>query len=440
MRARPSSEPSGRLIVVKAVAQFTAAGLLAALIVGAALAIASRRLGEREAINDARTQTIARAQGFVEPRLSNGLVDLDEASVSAIDDVVRGDILDDQLVRVKIWTRDGKIVYSDEPQLIGAQYELGDDEVAAMDQGLIEAEISDLSKPENRFESQYGKLLEVYLPVRLPNDERLLFEAYFRYEKVSANGSRVWRSFAPISLGALAALQLVQIPLAWSLARQLQQRQRERESLLQRALEASDIERRRIAADLHDGVVQDLAGVAFTLGGAARQPDLPERAATLLDRSADDVRESIRVLRSLLIEIYPPNLAEEGLEMAMTDLAARFEPRGLAVSVDIGGDDALPHGVAALFYRVAQEALRNVVKHAQARQATVTVRLENRIATLEVGDDGVGFDVEAMGDAARDGHFGIHTLRQLVDDAGGSMRIESGPASGTLVEVEVPVP
>jgi signal transduction histidine kinase len=436
---RPSTEASGRSIVVKAVAQFTAAGLLAALIVGAALAIASRRLGEREAINDAKTQTIARAQGFVEPRLTDGLVTLDETSLLAIDDVVRSDVLDDQLVRMKLWTRDGRIVYSDEPQLIGAEYDLGDDEVAAMDQGLIEAEISDLSKPENRFETQYGKLLEVYLPVRLPNEDRLLFEAYFRYERVSANGSRVWRSFAPISLGALAALQLVQIPLAWSLARQLQQRQRERESLLQRALEASDVERRRIAADLHDGVVQDLAGVAFALSGAARKPDVPERAATLLDRSADDVRESIRVLRSLLIEIYPPNLAEEGLGTAMTDLAARFEPRGLTVSVDIAAEN-LPHSVAALFYRVAQESLRNVVKHAQARHATVTVRVEGRVATLEVGDDGVGFDADATGDATRDGHFGLHTLRQLVDDAGGRLRIESGPASGTLIEVEVSVP
>ena len=88
---------------------------------------------------------------------------------------------------------------------------------------------------------------------------------------MSSSGRRIWRSFAPISLGALLVLELVQIPLAWSLARRLQQRQREREGLLQQALAASDMERRRIASDLHDGVVQDLVGVAFTFGGAARR-------------------------------------------------------------------------------------------------------------------------------------------------------------------------
>ena len=103
--------------------------------------------------------------------------------------------------------------------------------------------MSDLSAPENRYERSQKKLLEVYLPIRTPNGQRLLFEAYFRYGAVSAAGSRIWRSFAPISLGALIVLELVQIPLAWSLARRLRQRQREREALLRQALDASDLER-----------------------------------------------------------------------------------------------------------------------------------------------------------------------------------------------------
>ena len=142
---------------------------------------------------------------------------------------------------MKIWTRDGLIVYSDEQALVGTRYHLGADEIAAIDEGRIEADVSDLSSPENRFERSAGKLLEVYLPIRTPNGSGCLFEAYFRYDAVSAAGARIWRSFAPISLGALIVLELVQIPIAWSLARRLRQRQREQEGLLRPALDASDL-------------------------------------------------------------------------------------------------------------------------------------------------------------------------------------------------------
>ena len=83
--------------------------------------------------------------------------------------------------------------------------------------------------PENRYERQFGKLLEVYLPIRQPSGNALLFEAYYRYEAVAASGRKVWRSFAPVALGALIVLELVQIPLAWSLAARLRHRQRERD-------------------------------------------------------------------------------------------------------------------------------------------------------------------------------------------------------------------
>src|SRR5262249_48763063 len=151
---------------------------------------------------------------------------------------------------------DGEIVYSNEPRLIGTRYPLGAGELAALNQGLIKAEASDLAAPENKYERQYKKLLEVYLPIRVPDGSRLLFEAYYRYDGVSASGHRIWSSFAPVALGSLVALELLQIPLAWSLARRLRQRQMERELLLHRAIETSDVERRRIASDLHDGVVQ----------------------------------------------------------------------------------------------------------------------------------------------------------------------------------------
>src|SRR3954463_1939257 len=361
----PASER--RWTVARPVAQFALVGLIAVLLVGIATAIAAPRGGQREAIVDARTTTLVKAQTVVEPIITDGLLTGDPSAVSKVDAGVRHGVLDRSLVRVKIWTRDGHIVYSDDPRLAGASYTLGKDEIAALDTGVIEAEVSNLAKPENRLERPFGKLLEVYLPIRTPNGERLLFEAYYRYNAVSASGTRIWRSFAPVSIGALLALELVQIPLAWGLARRLRDRQREREQLLGQALAASDDERRRIASDLHDGVVQDLAGVAYSLAGSSREHGIAKPGAELLDHSAAEVRESIKSLRSLLVDIYPPKLADAGLESALGDLLATLPPRGIATTCDVDGiEEDVPEAVTALIYPTAQEAIRNVVTHSHA--------------------------------------------------------------------------
>jgi two-component system NarL family sensor kinase len=431
---------SGRWAVARLVGQFAFVGAAALVIVGLATQVASRRVGEREAISDARTSTLVKAQGLVEPALTDGLTTADPVAVTRVAHVVTKSVLDRDLVRVKIWTREGRIVYSDEPRLIGATYQLGADEIAAIDHGVIEAEVSDLSRPENRFERDRGKLLEVYLPVRTPSGKRLLFEAYFRYDAVSAAGRHIWRSFAPISIGALVALELVQIPLAWGLARRLRDRQREREQLLRQALDVSDVERRRIAGDLHDGVVQDLAGVAYSLAGSSRRDDLPDATALLLDESAARVRDSIKSLRTLLVDIYPPKLADAGLESALMDLLAGVNSRGTAAVLETEGAVAsLPESVAALLYRAAQEAVRNVLTHAHARSVTVRVAVDADTATLDVTDDGRGFDPAMADTRARDGHFGLLALVDRVAHSGGAVQVRSAPGEGTHVQVKVPL-
>jgi len=427
--------------VARPVAGFALAGLVAVAIVGIATAAASRRIGQREAISNARSATLVKAQTVVEPVVTDGLLTRQPRAVAAVDRVVHTGVLDRQLVRVKIWTRDGEIVYSDQPALEGASYHLGTDEIAAIDRGVIEAEISDLGKPENRFERQYHKLLEVYLPIRTPSGQRLLFEAYFRYDAVAASGSRIWHSFAPVAIGGLVALELVQIPLAYSLARRLRDRQRERERLLRQALEASDTERRRIAGDLHDGVVQDLAGVAYSLVGSSRTADVDATTASLLDRSAEQVRDSIKSLRSLLVDIYPPSLADAGLGSALTDLLAGVESRGVATSLDTESlREPISEDVARVVWRAAQEAVRNVITHARATTLRVRAASTDDAIELDVVDDGVGFDDETMHSRLAEGHVGLRSLRDLVADHGGAVRVDSTPGSGTVVHVEVPLP
>jgi two-component system NarL family sensor kinase len=299
--------------------------------------------------------------------------------------------------------------------------------------------VSDLTKPENHAERQFGKLLEVYLPIRSPNGERLLFEAYYRYSGVSASGARIWRSFAPVAIGSLVVLELVQIPLAWSLAVRLRQRQRERESLLQRALDASDVERRRIASDLHDGVVQDLAGVAFTLAGAARDPSIPPGSAEVLDNAAQSVRSSITGLRSTLVDIYPPDLVDNGLWAALGNLAGDASSDDLSVTLGPSQlPDHLSGPVAELLYRAVREALRNVTLHAGASEATVSAGGDRERAWVEVTDNGSGFDPDILDARAAAGHLGLKGLQGVVSDAGGTIRLDSSPGRGTTLRVEVP--
>jgi signal transduction histidine kinase len=419
--------------------QFILAGAAAMLIAVLAISVASRRVGEREAIVEARSESLVKAQGLIEPVLRDDLLTGDAEAIDAIDDVVRDDVLTDSLVRVKLWSPDGRVLYSDEERQIGERHELGADELEALDEGIVEAEISDLSKPENTFEREYEKLLEVYLPVTLPSGEPVLYEAYFLYDTVEASGQRIWRSFAPFTIGVVVLLQLVQIPLAFSLARRLRLRQLEREDLLERAISASEHERRRIAQDLHDGVVQDLAGVSYSLAAIGRtgdDPNAPELAA-----AGDTVRSSIEALRTLLVELYPPNLADEGLGPALADLLARARAVGLATDADTTGlATDLPINATRLVYRTVQEALRNVITHADARSVRVRAASDDRTVWAEVVDDGRGFDVAEARGRAGGGHVGLLGVRDLVIDAGGSLEVTSTPDAGTTVRIEVPLP
>ena len=283
-------EDQKRRVLVKPISvrsvviRFAIAGLVALVFVAMFTAYASRRVGTEQAIDEARRVAFVSSAGIVEPLLDDDVVDHGREALDRVDRAVRDFVLQGSLVRVKIWTEDGTIVYSDEPRLVGEQFVLGDDEQAILADGGQAAEVSDLSRPENRFESG-SKLLEVYSRAETPSGTPLLVETYFRYSGVTAVGQHLWAQFAPITIGALIVLELVQIPLAWSMARRLQSSQREHERLLRHALDASDAERRRIASDLHDGVVQEFTGVSLTLAAHGRGESLEPAASTRRVRS-----------------------------------------------------------------------------------------------------------------------------------------------------------
>ena len=421
--------------VRQAVIRYVVSGLIAVVLISALGVWLFSRSGEAEAIRDAKDQTRIAAEGSVEPAVSDALLRGSPKAISAVDRIVQERVLsDDSIARVKIWDATGRVVYSDEPRLIGARYPLDAEARAEFANREVDAEVTNLTKPENRFERQFGRLLEVYLPIETPSGRQLRYEAYYRSSFVDARARRIFRNFAPVMLGALILLALIQLPLAWWLAKRVQKGQQERERLLNRAIEASEVERRRIAQDLHDGVVQDLAAVSYSLSAAAEGAPAP--FDTQLREAAAETRHGIGQLRTLLVEIYPPELQRAGLAAALGDLLGACQSRGIETTLEMEPELALEPDTEALFFRVAQEALRNVVKHAGATQVAVKVGVEDSRARLLVDDNGHGFDREQP---SGDGHFGLRILADLVRDPSGTLEIESAPGKGSRVCVEVPV-
>lgn len=443
LTSRPTSVRADRPVRSRRVYQQVGA-LTAIVVVAVGLlgSVASRHLAEREGVNDASQRAQTLADAVVQPALADGLLEGDPASVERLDAAVRAHMLGSSIVRVKFWTADGTIVYSDESRLIGRQFPLGQDERDVFVTPALRAEVSDLQAPENTYERGQGKLLEVYRPVQTPGGRTLLFETYSPYSVVTARTGEIWRGFAGITFSSLLVLVVLLLPLLWRLLDRLGRAQTQRELLLERAVEASGTERRRIAATLHDGVVQELAATSFAVSGAARQAEASgqEALARSLSGAAETVRTSIGGLRALLIDIYPPSLEQTGLRATLEDLAASLRTRDVVVTVQVADQPSrLDRVTQRLVFRVAQECLRNAARHAQAN--AVTVRLDERgeTATLEVIDDGIGFHAEtALSDPA-EGHFGLRLISDAVAEGGGELWLRTGPGLGTSWRMTVPI-
>ncbi len=413
------------------VAQFLAAGFVTVVLVLVATGRLSGTAAADEAIEDAVATTELLARSVAEPALPPGLVDGDPGALDRFDRRVLARLMVEDVERVKIWDARGRIVYSDQTQLIGDTYDLGASEQAVLASGDLEAEQSDLSKEENRYERTSGGLLEVYTRIWSPEGEPLLFEVYYSAAEIEARRAEVLSAFRPITVGALLALLALTTPLVWVLTRRLRRASEDRERLLRAAVDASEAERRRIARDLHDTVVQDLSGTAFALAAAAREGGAPPDS---LESMAGSVRDSLRSLRSLLVEIHPPNLGTAGLAGALEDLLAPAAARGVEAQLDTERLGTVDPAAAALVWRVAQEAVRNVLRHAEASSLHVAVSGSGDSVRLVVEDDGRGFD---PGEARDRTSFGLRGLTGLVEEAGGTLDVTASPGRGTRVTMAV---
>jgi PAS domain S-box-containing protein len=224
----------------------------------------------------------------------------------------------------------------------------------------------------------------------------------------------------------------------------LQDRDEDRTRLLQRTNAAIEAERNRIARDLHDGPIQgisatvlSLEAVKLMLAGSTSGETLP--ALETLRTIADELSEEAMNLRRVMSDLRPPVLEERGLIPAVRELADRSSrDLGIAVRVVAGDTVEMASDIETLAYRVVQEALSNVKKHASAHEVVVRVEVAAGQLGVEVRDDGVGFDQEDVRDFLRRGKVGLASMRERAELAGGTLTVKSEPGRGTTIVATLP--
>jgi signal transduction histidine kinase len=207
---------------------------------------------------------------------------------------------------------------------------------------------------------------------------------------------------------------------------------------LRSSLAAAEAERRRWARELHDETLQGLGGLQVLLSSALRRGD-PERSEQAMREAVEHIQREIENLRAIITELRPAALDELGLQTAIEALLDRHrEQSGFQIEAEltlpgsVTGQVRLDSELESVVYRLVQEALTNVAKHARASNVRVGVQVSDGHVLLEVQDDGAGFDTEVVGSG-----FGLDGMRERVSLAGGTLSISSGE-QGTLVTAALP--
>jgi two-component system NarL family sensor kinase len=404
------------------------------LVIGLASVVVARIVAQQEALREAERTTTRLGVLLVAPLLGPALAG-DDARRDELDRALAIRIADGSATEFTVWQLDGTVVYTDEPTLIGRRFEPSGGVRAAIVDGQVTSAIEVADETGDLPANE--RFVEVYAPIAVEGQPPLAFEAYYPIARVDDRAAALAAQLILLALVPLIVLQLVQVPIAVSMARRIGRQETERAALLERALSASERERRTIAADLHDGVVQDLAGVGYALG--ALVSSVPPERRGIADACAASVSGAIEVLRRLMIDIYPPDLSGSGLAAALDDLAEPLRKRGTDVSIEVSPLPPISPEAAAAVYRVARETLINVAKHARADHVRIELGpCDDDVPALRLSvvDDGVG--VGGARPTRDDGHFGVQMLTDRVADLGGRFTLQPAPGRGTAAMAVVP--
>lgn len=222
---------------------------------------------------------------------------------------------------------------------------------------------------------------------------------------------------------------------------ELERTEAQRKQLLDKTVQGAEEERTRLAAELHDGPIQRLTAVGYQLEEAQLllESDDGRQARELVAGVRRELYGEIGGLRRLMAALRPPVLDERGLTLALHDLLEAFERR-TGIRCTLQGDSRIrvEPEIETVLYRVVQEAITNVAKHAHAGHVWVYLRVDDDRVDMQVNDDGIGFDASRLNGLVGSGHFGLAGMRERVEIAGGTHRLQSAPGKGTAIRVRLP--
>ena len=432
---RSAGDPRQPSVAGHAVRRYALGSLLALVVLAVGAVHMSQRIAQDEAIRDARVTAGAIARGLVGPQL-----DLSDpgstAPNSALERLMRHRLLGGSLTHMKIWEPSGRLVWSDESGLAGHDYTLPASVQALFGTRGSVADLPDEDKPAEGGEADEGDLLEVYVGAQDVSGAPFVFETYTPRQRLAANTHVIFVELVPIGLLALLLFSAITLPLAMSLARNVDRGQRRRSEILRHSLDAWSRERRRLAQGLHDGVVQDLAAVGYAVHFLLEElPPSADRARATGVRATELLTRATTSLRDVVGDLLPSESADEDLATALSGLALGAKEDGVEVVVDVDPHAAWERDVVRFVYWVVREGLVNVVKHAHASAAKVTVRSSGDQVEVQVADNGRG---PADGPVDGDQHVGLRLLEQSLDEVGGRVEAGAGDGGGFVLTASLP--
>lgn len=412
-----------------AIVRFLVTGLIVLLVVAVPVTLWVRRVSHDIVVQDVLELTQRLADHAVPPAVIDDLRAGDPVALAQVEDRLAPWITDETILRVKIWSAEGEVLYSDVPELIGSTFELEPWAQVLLAGGPGTVSVGDQAEDENVYEAGSGELVEVYVASHASAQDPLLVEVYFDDEVLLGPQGHILLGMTPVLLVSMAVLQGAQLIPGIRLARQVRERQRERRAILQQAIEAGERERVRLAAALHDDILQDLAGLAYTL-------EPVEDAAPGQDPGAV-LRRIIVKLRAITSDLYSSPMDADSLPSALGILAERARSREITTVVHIDQDSGLDEAQATACHRIAREAMMNIIKHAQATFVRLGLARRGSDVTLSITDDGVSFDTDAP---VAPGHFGLRMMTDVAESVGARLAKRSSPAGGTEIIVTFPAP
>ncbi len=415
--------------------RFWVIAVVVLLLVSVTSVLVATRLSRDIAVRDAIERGTTFARGVSAPLLDDEVWNGSRRAVARFGSVMENRLREGSIKHIKIWDRTGRVIWADQEVLIGRRFPLEQRVVSLFSTLGAVGEISEPTREENIAERDEGEMLEVYVGATSASGSPVVVESYWSTARIDADATYLTRAVVPLTLGMLLLFAMLVLPLAWSLARRVDRIRDQNSTLLRRSLASSNVERMRIARDLHDGVMQDVSGASYALTAAARSIGEESAPARVLVEEVSELLQRVgTALRSTLVDIYPINLAEDGLSAAVQTLADRARRGGVAVRTDLDALEDASLEVAQLCYRLIHEGLRNVLQHARAEHVDVVATCDGDTARVSIEDDGVGPD----GHVPEEGHVGLRLLRDTLADVGGTLEIRPGRDAGTVMVATFP--